>query len=107
MGFNEDFQKIAIWCAEKAGHWTHFTIWFILLAIWIAIGPLMHWSDSWQLIANTPTTWYELFLGLAILVDGAAQIKMLMEINEKHVKLEEHILRLEQKIAINLGIEDK
>lgn len=108
------FQEFAANLAEKAGAWQHFAFWAGLLAVWIALGPFMHWSDSWQLIANTPTTWYELFLGLALLVDGAGQILMLRrmlahltEQQDRLQRLEEHALALEEQIAAALGVQDR
>jgi len=49
-------ERFATW----ATRWTGSTSAFILAAgsivLWFASGPFFHWSDTWQLIANTFTT---------------------------------------------------
>src|SRR5438270_9663153 len=46
--------------ASLAAEWTGSTTSFILAAgvivVWIATGPLFHYSDTWQLAINTGTT---------------------------------------------------
>ena len=50
------FERFASW----ATRWTGSTLAFILAAasivLWAVTGPLFHWSDTWQLVANTVTT---------------------------------------------------
>lgn len=92
------FQHAMETMAHVAGSWPHFVLWLALLCGWVLLGPIMHWSNTWQLLANTPTTWYELFLGLALLVDGALQINLLVSQNEKMESLMEAILNEEKVI---------
>ena len=99
--------------ARRAGRWWHFALWVLLIAIWGATGPAMHFSDTWQLLVNTPTTVYELFLGLAILVDGEAtleaQERMLHHISEQEDRLElreEEIERIARAVARRIGADD-
>jgi low affinity Fe/Cu permease len=52
----EIFRHLAHWTAEATG-----TVWvfggaLLLIAIWLATGPLFHYSDAWQLVINTGTT---------------------------------------------------
>lgn len=89
--------------AHVAGSWPHFVFWLALLFGWVAIGPILNWSNTWQLLANTPTTWYELFLGLALLVDGALQINLLMAQNEKMERLMTAILDEEKAIEAKVN----
>ena len=46
--------------ATLAMRWTGSTTAFILavatVVIWVATGPVFHWSDTWQLVINTGTT---------------------------------------------------
>jgi len=46
--------------ASLATEWTGSTTSFVLAAgvivVWIATGPLFHYSDTWQLVINTGTT---------------------------------------------------
>jgi low affinity Fe/Cu permease len=50
------FERFATW----ATRWTGSTMAFILatafVVVWLISGPLFHWSDTWQLVANTITT---------------------------------------------------
>jgi low affinity Fe/Cu permease len=85
--------------ARMAGRWWHFAAWLALLCAWLALGPVMRFSDSWQLIANTPTTWYELFLGLALLVDGATQIELLLAHSRRQEELLAEVRRVLDAIA--------
>jgi low affinity Fe/Cu permease len=98
------FQTLMQRVAHAAGSWPHFTIWFLLLVGWILLGLPLHWSNTWQLIANTPTTWYELFLGLALLVDGAATMNVLLAMhsrqNELLQRLERHELAIERVLGV-------
>ncbi len=91
---NERFQRTMERLAHAAGTWQHFAAWIVALLLWIAAGPFLHWSDTWQLLANTPTTWYELFLGLALLVDGALTLTLLLR---QHERIEEILRRLEER----------
>lgn len=95
---NGRFQHAMEGIAHAAGSWPHFALWLLLLVGWVALGPMLGWSNTWQLIANTPTTWYELFLGLALLVDGALQVRMMLEAEARDREIIEHVLRLEERI---------
>jgi len=47
-------------CAAVATRWTGSTFAFIaavaVIVVWLATGPLFHFSDTWQLVINTSTT---------------------------------------------------
>lgn len=61
---DERFTDMADRVSEAAGRWPASALSLVGLFAWIAAGPWAQWSDTWQLVANTPTTWIELFLGL-------------------------------------------
>lgn len=67
MTLDERFGRFSESVSEKAGYWQHTTFWLVVFIAWCMAGPFLHFSDSWQLWGNTPTTWVELFLGLLIL----------------------------------------
>ncbi len=39
-----------------AGSTSAFTIAVLVIVVWLASGPLFHYSDTWQLVINTGTT---------------------------------------------------
>jgi low affinity Fe/Cu permease len=53
---DEFFTKVAGKSASLMGHPLAFVISTVLVIIWAATGPLLHYSDTWQLIINTATT---------------------------------------------------
>ncbi len=64
---DKTFTKFADWFSESMGKWQVFLAFIFIILAWGVAGPFMHFSDSWQLYVNTPTTIIELFLGLATL----------------------------------------
>jgi low affinity Fe/Cu permease len=42
--------------ARFAGTPIAFTISLIIIIVWAIVGPIFHFSDSWQLVINTSTT---------------------------------------------------
>lgn len=50
------FSRIAQWTAQQCGRSHTFVAAIAVIAIWVAGGPLFHWSNTWQLIINTGTT---------------------------------------------------
>ena len=44
----------------------NFAAWICLVTAWGATGPIFHFSNTWQLLVNTPTTLVELFAAIAI-----------------------------------------
>jgi|SRR6187551_1238752 len=57
------------------GSWQFFLISIVVLAIWGATGPLLGFSDSWQLIVNTSTTILTYLLGILILLEANRQAR--------------------------------
>lgn len=52
----ELFRHFAHWTAEIAGSVWVFIGAVVLIVVWLATGPLFHFSDTWQLVINTGTT---------------------------------------------------
>ena len=42
--------------ARFAGTPVAFTISLVIIIVWAIVGPIFHFSDSWQLVINTSTT---------------------------------------------------
>ena len=53
---DELFTKIAARSASWMGHPLAFIISILAVVLWAASGPVLHYSDTWQLIINTATT---------------------------------------------------
>jgi low affinity Fe/Cu permease len=52
----ELFRHLAHWSAEVAGTVWVFIAAVMLILVWLATGPVFHFSDTWQLVINTGTT---------------------------------------------------
>lgn len=52
----QTFSATAHHITQWAGSRWAFLLALSSIALWIPFGPLMHYSDTWQLIANTGTT---------------------------------------------------
>ncbi len=53
---NKTFHRISVKIADWLGAPWAFVISVLLLVIWGVTGPVFHFSDTWQLIANTATS---------------------------------------------------
>ena len=56
MRLNEGFRRFSKTAADALGTPSMFVANFLLILVWLAFGPIAHFSDSWQLIVNTGTT---------------------------------------------------
>ena len=50
------FDRLSRAVAEAAGRPSAFMGALALVLLWLISGPFMGWSDTWQLLINTPTT---------------------------------------------------
>jgi low affinity Fe/Cu permease len=50
------FQSFARWASNEAGRPSAFGLSVAVVFVWLASGPLFHFSDTWQLVINTSTT---------------------------------------------------
>jgi len=53
---NRIFSQISTAVAYQSGRSTTFIVALLLVLIWLATGPLFHYSDTWQLVINTATS---------------------------------------------------
>jgi low affinity Fe/Cu permease len=47
------FSRFAARFARKAGHIVPFVLATLVVLLWLATGPIAHWSDTWQLVMNS------------------------------------------------------
>ena len=50
------FTRVTEWAAHASGHPTATMLAFLVIFVWACMGPLFHYSDTWQLVINTVTT---------------------------------------------------
>jgi low affinity Fe/Cu permease len=53
---NEFFRKFAHKTSEAVGSSWSFLLAILIIVVWAAVGPMFHFSDTWQLVINTSTT---------------------------------------------------
>ncbi len=99
MSVDAVFTKIASRCAHIMGQPQTFMIAMALVVIWAASGPVLHYSDTWQLIVNTATTVLT-FLAVFLIQnsqnrDGAAMQAKLDEILRSLEKAREQFVGIE------------
>lgn len=92
---NDYFTKFADLVSEQGGKWYVSIFAVLCLFAWIAIGPHYGWNNTWQLIANTPTTWIELFLGLLMLASANRIEKRNWEL---HLQMKEMLETIESMV---------
>ena len=96
---DERFTDMADIVSEAAGRWRTFAVCLVLFFIWLGAGPSMGWSDTWQLIANTPTTWAELALGLFTLAAANRVEKRNSESQNLHLELSQKMATIVEQTA--------
>jgi low affinity Fe/Cu permease len=80
-----DFRKVAQWVSVQAGSpWATLAA-FVLVALWVASGPLFAYSDHWQLLINTSTA-IVTFLMVFLIQNGQNR-----DTKALHLKLDELI----------------
>jgi len=52
---NRMFTSVASWLSSLMGRPLAFVLAVLFMVMWGATGPIFHWSDTWQLVANTAT----------------------------------------------------
>jgi low affinity Fe/Cu permease len=50
------FSRLAHTASLACGRGSTFAVMFFLILLWLTLGPVFAWSDSWQLVANTSTS---------------------------------------------------
>lgn len=56
MKLMQPFSIFARKCALLTGHPITFILSFTMIVIWLILGPIFNYSDTWQLVINTLTT---------------------------------------------------
>jgi low affinity Fe/Cu permease len=74
-GIGETFRGIAHAATLASGSWQFFILSLLGVLAWFFLGPLMGYTDTWQLIINTPTTVLTYLLGILILLEANRQAK--------------------------------
>lgn len=76
------FESFANWVSQAVGTATAFALALFATIVWAISGPILHWSNTWQLIANTATTiitWLMIFLLQHTQNRDTLEIKRLLE----------------------------
>src|SRR4030088_3567979 len=55
-GMSQMLERLSRKATEATGTSTAFILACLVIIVWIATGPLFHYSDTWQLVINTSTT---------------------------------------------------
>jgi low affinity Fe/Cu permease len=71
----EFFRRIANIATQASGSWQWFILSLLGVITWASLGPAMGYTDTWQLIINTPTTVLTYLLGILILLEQNRQAK--------------------------------
>ena len=85
MKLNEGFRKFSVMAASALGSSWLFVLNVFLIILWLAAGPIYHYSDTWQLLVNTATT---VFTYLAVFLIQNTQNR---DAKAVHLKLDELI----------------
>ena len=93
----EQFSRKA---TEATGTSTAFILAMLVIILWIATGPLFHFSDTWQLVINTGTT---IITFLMVFLIQRSQNKDALAI---HLKLNEIVAALEGASNRLIDVED-
>jgi len=89
MTLNEHFRKASVAAANFLGSPWMFIANVLLILIWLAFGPVFHFSDTWQLLVNTVTT---VITYLAVFLIQNTQNR---DARAVHIKLDELISSIE------------
>jgi low affinity Fe/Cu permease len=94
------FEQLAIIGAKFTGSTAAFIISLISIIIWLLVGPIFHFSDSWQLIMNTVTS---IITFLMVFLIQRSQNKDSRAI---HIKLNELISSIKKANNKIIDVED-
>ncbi len=100
MRTNRIFQRISARAAEWFGSPVAFIAAIFLLIVWAITGPVLHFSDTWQLIANTATNIITFIMVFIIQNSQNRDTKAL------HLKLDELIRATEGTRNAMVNLED-
>jgi low affinity Fe/Cu permease len=69
------FRRAAHVVTLFSGSWQYFLASVIGILAWASLGPVLGYSDTWQLLINTPTTVLTYLLGILILMEANRESK--------------------------------
>jgi low affinity Fe/Cu permease len=93
------FSRLASAAAAAMGHWLAFFAALVVTLVWMAVGPLFHFSEGWNFAANSSTT---VLTFLAVFLLQHSQNR---DTAALHLKLDAIILALEDVDNEIAGIE--
>lgn len=101
MSLKATFSRFAQQSSEAAGAPWMFGVSLLACGVWIAVGPLCHWGDLWQLWPTSILTWTTWFLVVLIqhsqLTHEAALQKKLDELIRAIDKADNRLIGLEKQ----------
>ncbi len=97
---NRFFQRISAKAAQWFGSPWAFIAAIILIIVWVVTGPVFHFSDTWQLVANTATNIITFVMVFIIQSSQNRDTKAL------HLKLDELIRATEGTRNAMVNLED-
>src|SRR5882762_11942935 len=99
-GLSQMLERLSRKATEATGTSTAFILACLVIIVWIATGPLFHFSDTWQLVINTGTT---IITFLMVFLIQRTQNKDALAI---HLKLNEIVAALEGASNNLIDVED-
>jgi low affinity Fe/Cu permease len=99
-GLSQILERFSRKATEATGTSTAFILACLVIIVWIATGPLFHFSDTWQLVINTGTT---IVTFLMVFLIQRSQNKDALAI---HLKLNEIVAALEGASNRLIDVED-
>jgi low affinity Fe/Cu permease len=97
---SEMLERFALKATKATGTSTAFIVALLVIIVWLASGPLFHFSDTWQLVINTGTT---IVTFLMVFLIQRTQNKDALAI---HLKLNEIVAALEGASNRLIDVED-
>jgi low affinity Fe/Cu permease len=94
------FDRLASTVTRWTGSAMAFGIAFVVILVWAILGPLYHYSETWQLVVNTGTT---IITFLMVFLIQQSQNK---DSHAVHLKLDELLRALEGASNRLMAIED-
>jgi low affinity Fe/Cu permease len=99
-GLGQMLEQFSRKATEATGTSTAFILACFVIIVWLATGPLFHFSDTWQLVINTGTT---IITFLMVFLIQRSQNKDALAI---HLKLNEIVAALEGASNRLIDVED-
>ena len=102
--FRDGFHKLAVSASAATGSVWAFGLAITLIVLWAALGPVFHYSDTWQLVVNTATT---IITFLMIFLVQNTQNRDARAIHLKLDELIEHVQGARNSLIALEGLSDE